>query len=177
MEDGFDFEAYLEAGAGKLTGYCAAVVGPADAGDAAQEAYLRLWRNLDRLPNTAAANAFLYKTAFRICVDLLRALFQIYSRGGRTPEPEEIMTTAVPKRILYSVRDKSRHILSRLCGGSTDLNELYRECTSRSEVVATFLSILELCSLGSIQIRRHETGYRVDFVGGDVDEILEQIEE
>ena len=110
-------------------------------------------------------------------VDLLRALFQIYSRGGRTPEPEEIMTTAVPKRILYSVRDKSRHILSRLRGGSTELNELYRECASRSEVVATFLSILELCSLGSIQIRRHETGYRVDFVGGDVDEILEQIEE
>ena len=73
MEDGFDFEAYLEAGAGKLTGYCAAVVGPSDAEDAAQEAYLRLWHNLGRLPNEAAANAFLYKTAYRICVDLLRA--------------------------------------------------------------------------------------------------------
>ena len=46
---------------------------PADAEDAAQEAYLRLWRNLDRLPNEAAANSFLYKTAYRICVDLLRA--------------------------------------------------------------------------------------------------------
>ena len=73
MEDEFDFEAFLEAGAGKLTGYCAAVVGSADAEDAAQEAYLRLWRNLDRLPNEAAANSFLYKTAYRICVDLLRA--------------------------------------------------------------------------------------------------------
>ncbi len=73
MEDGFDFEAYLEAGVGKLTGYCAAVVGSADAEDAAQEAYLRLWRNLGRLPNEAAANSFLYKTAYRICVDLLRA--------------------------------------------------------------------------------------------------------
>ena len=72
MEEGFDFEAYLEAGAGKLTGYCAAIVGSADAEDAAQEACLRLWRNLDRLPNEAAANSFLYKTAYRICVDLLR---------------------------------------------------------------------------------------------------------
>ena len=81
MEDGFDFEAYLEAGAGKLTGYCAAGVGSADAEDAAQEAYLRLWRNLDRLPNEAAANSFLYKTAYRICVDLLRA-------GKRFREPE-----------------------------------------------------------------------------------------
>ena len=42
MEDGFDFEAYLEAGAGKLTGYCAAVVGSADAEDAAQEALAAL---------------------------------------------------------------------------------------------------------------------------------------
>ena len=55
--------AYLEAGAGKLTGYCAAMVGPADAEDAAQEAYFRLWKNLYKLPNEAAANAYLYKTA------------------------------------------------------------------------------------------------------------------
>ena len=36
---------------------------------------------------------------------------------------------------------------------------------------------MQLCTLGSIQIQRHEAGYRVEFVGGDVDEILEQIEE
>ena len=74
MEDGFDFEAYLDAGAGKLTGYCAAMIGAADAEDAAQEAFFRLWRNLDRLPNEAAANAFLYKTAYRLCVDHLRTV-------------------------------------------------------------------------------------------------------
>ncbi len=72
-EQRFDFDTYLEAGAGKLTGYCAAMVGPADAEDAAQEAYFRLWKNLYKLPNEAAANAYLYKTAYRICVDLLRA--------------------------------------------------------------------------------------------------------
>lgn len=72
-EQRFDFEKYLETGAGKLTGYCAAMVGPADAEDAAQEAYFRLWKNLRKLPNEAAANAYLYKTAYRICIDLLRA--------------------------------------------------------------------------------------------------------
>ena len=73
MEDGFDFDAYLESGAAKLTGYCAAMVGPADAEDAAQEAYVRLWKNLRKLPNEAAANSYLYKTAYRLCVDTLRA--------------------------------------------------------------------------------------------------------
>ena len=73
MEEGFDFDAYLARGIGRLVGYCAAVVGPADAEDAAQEAYVRLWRNLVRLPNEAAADAFLYRTAYRLCVDILRA--------------------------------------------------------------------------------------------------------
>lgn len=100
MEDGFDFEAYLEAGAGKLTGYCAAVVGSADAEDAAQEAYLRLWRNLDRLPNEAAANSFLYKTAYRICMDLLRARKR-FREPERPPAQNDAlsdgMTTALLK--------------------------------------------------------------------------------
>ena len=110
-------------------------------------------------------------------VDLLHALFQIYSRGGRTPETETEIAAALPRRILYSVRDKSRQILSRLHGGSALLNALYQDCTSRSEVVATFISILELCNLGSIRITRQADGYSVDFVGGEVDEILEKIEE
>ena len=72
MHDSFDFDAFLTAGVGKLTGYCAAVVGPADAEDAVQEAYFRLWKNLGKLPNEAAARAYLYRTAYRVCVDLLR---------------------------------------------------------------------------------------------------------
>ena len=89
MEEGFDFDAYLARGIGQLVGYCAAVVGPADAEDAAQEAYVRLWRNLGRLPNEAAANAFLYKTAYRLCVDALRA-------RKRFREPERPPDTSAP---------------------------------------------------------------------------------
>ncbi len=110
-------------------------------------------------------------------VDLLHALFQIYSRGGRTPETEYEIAASLPKRIQYSVRDKSREILSRLRGGSVLLVSLYDDCRSRSEVVATFLSILELSNLGSIQIVREKDAFRVDYVGGDPDEILTKIEE
>lgn len=109
-------------------------------------------------------------------VDLLKALAGVYMRGGKTPEPESF-SSALPKRIVYSVRDKSRQILQTLGGGSVTLNRLYRDCRTRSEVVATFVSILELCSMGNIYISRCDDDYTVEFVGGDVDEIIEKIVE
>ena len=73
MQGDFDFDAYLHRTVKALTTYCTAVVGSADAEDAAQEAFLRLYANLYRIPNERAASAFLYRTAYRISVDILRA--------------------------------------------------------------------------------------------------------
>ena len=108
-------------------------------------------------------------------VDLLRAMYRIYARGSRAVPPD--MSTKVPKRIVYSVRDKSLQILNRLRRSDVSLIELYRECASRSEIVATFVSVLELCSIGSVHIERSDDSYTISFVGGDVDEIMEKIEE
>ena len=108
-------------------------------------------------------------------VDLLRAMYRIYARGGKAAAPD--FGDSVPKRIIYSVRDKSMQILQRIRKGSVTLHSLYREFRSRSEVVATFLSILELCSIGSLRIERREAEYELSFIGGDVDEILEKIVE
>ena len=109
-------------------------------------------------------------------VDLLRALAQIYGRGGRTPD-REALDSALPGRIVYSVHDKSREILTRIRRERVSLRRLYQSCGSRSELVATFLSILELCSMGSAQISREGEDIVVSFVGGDVEEILERIED
>lgn len=109
-------------------------------------------------------------------VDLLKSLYSIFSRGGKA-QSEETMTAAIPKRIVYSVKDKSRQLIDILRAGSLTLNELYMTCRSRSEVVATFMSVLELCSMGSVHIERLEDGYNISFVGGDVDEIIEKIVE
>lgn len=106
-------------------------------------------------------------------VDLLRAMARIVSRGVK-PAPSDF-EKSVPGRIVYSVRDKSAHILTSLKQGSVTLRALYQECRSRSEVVATFLSVLELCSIGSVEIGREGEEYRLRFVGGNVDEILEKI--
>ena len=84
-------------------------------------------------------------------VDLLYALAQIYGRGGRTPDTEAV-SAAMPRRIVYSVYDKSREILTRLVKGGMSLRGLYQSCGSRSELVATFISVLELCSMGSLML-------------------------
>ena len=120
------------------------------------------------LPKSAREYEYRHEPA-----DLLKALYSIYSRGGKAPEPD--ISQAVPKRIIYSVRDKSRQILMKLKSGSSTLHELYRACRSRSEIVATFMSILELCSMGSVHIQRQDDDYSLVFTGGDVDEIMEKI--
>lgn len=110
-------------------------------------------------------------------VDLLKALRAVFTRGLPVQEDEDMLQAAIPRRIVYSVRSKSRELLERLRLGPATMEELYRACASRSEIVATFLSVLELCSMGHVHIDREETGYRLSFVGGDTDEILKTIEE
>lgn len=73
MHSDFDFDAYLHATVRQLTAYCAAVVGSADAEDAAQEAYIKLYANLYRIPDERSATAFLYRTAYRRSIDILRS--------------------------------------------------------------------------------------------------------
>lgn len=108
-------------------------------------------------------------------VDLLRAMYSIYSRGGKAVAPD--MAQSIPHRVVYSIRNKSYELLKRLKEGPARLDELYKQCRSRSEVVATFVSVLELCSMGSIEISRNDEAYCLSFIGGDVDEILEKIVE
>ena len=106
-------------------------------------------------------------------VDLLRAMLHIYSRGGKASPPD--MSNSVPRRIVYSVRDKSAQILTRLKQGKLNMDMLYQDCASRSEIGATFVSVLELCSIGSVMIDLTDGCYELSFVGGEVEEILEKI--
>ena len=131
-----------------------------------------------RAPEPAPSSAAEYPYSHKP-VELLKALLRVWlSTEVKPPEMEQI-ARALPQRIVYSIRAKSRQILDRLRIRNISLNELYAECRSRSELVATFISVLELCSMGSliVSVSRHGDGYDLSFAGGDIDEILEQIEE
>ena len=113
--------------------------------------------------------------------ELLKALSAAMLRGKSLPEAEEDAPERrriYPRRIVYNVRDKSREILLRLrSAGRLSLTDFYRASRSRSEVVATFISILELCSLGRTSLQREDDRIMVSFVGGDIEEIVGQIGE
>ena len=98
------------------------------------------------------------------------------TRGGKPVEPEFARAIA-PARLVYEVRTKSRELIELLQSGPAKLSELYASCGSRSEIVATFISILELCSMGSIELSGDEADYTLSFIGGNVNEILERIVE
>lgn len=106
--------------------------------------------------------------------DLFKALYAVVTRGGKPIEPEYAHRIA-PSRIVYEVRTKSRELIERLQSGPAKLSALYTACGSRSEIVATFISILELCSMGSVELSGEEDDYTLTFIGGNVDEILERI--
>ena len=132
-----------------------------------------LWTRLQE-PVAPAAKVYNYRHEG---ADLLRALYTVFSRSdAKLPGPPELRALA-PKRIVYGVRDKSREIIRILSEGPTMLRALYEAGHSRSEVVATFLSVLELCSMGSVLISEEEGELLLTFAGGDTESIIEAIEE
>ena len=108
--------------------------------------------------------------------ELLEALSGLYSRLNKTVDTG-VIRSAMPKREVYSVKVKSRELLLRISKGRVKLSRIYSDCSSRSELVATFVSVLELLSMGSIRTRRRGEDYLLEFCGGNIEEILEKIEE
>lgn len=97
--------------------------------------------------------------------ELLLAFLSLLSRGelSRNPGKDSIL---VPKRIVFGVREKCTQLVSLLRSGQVHtLQELYRMSLTRSEVVATFIAVLELCSMGSLEIRDCEGEMTVALCG------------
>ncbi len=107
--------------------------------------------------------------------ELLAALAGMLRKG--VPAREEEAAVPVPRPIVYSVQDKSRQLIGYLRErGGSSLRALYALASSRSEVVATFLALLTMCSMGSVTIDREGDDYDVRFTGGDTEAILENID-
>ncbi len=110
-------------------------------------------------------------------VDLLSSILDVFTRGSSTPAIQSI-TDAAPKYTPYGVREKSKELITKLKSSKhVNLNTLYSDCSTKSEVVATFISVLELCSMGSLLVTRDDNEeYILTFVGGNIDSILDKIE-
>lgn len=85
--------------------------------------------------------------------DLLRAMQSVLSRADRILPPSITVFHGIVGREPYPVLEKAAELVHRLIHlGRTHIRTLFQGSRSRSEVVATFLAILELCKDRKLQL-------------------------
>lgn len=90
--------------------------------------------------------------------DLILAMADIQSRSKRTLLPPRTVFQDIVRHEPYPVESKAREILQRLKEhGITRFRLLFQGNRSRSEVVATFLAVLELCRARILRLAGSET--------------------
>lgn len=78
--------------------------------------------------------------------DLIIAMQEVMDRRGRVDTPPLKAFDEIVRREPYPVENKAREVVERLKkGGITRFLLLFRGSKSRSELVATFMAVLELC--------------------------------
>lgn len=94
--------------------------------------------------------------------ELLRSLAAMLLRTGAPQQEEPALMRAIPQPITYGIREKSEEIIRLLDERrKMPLQELYALCKSRSELVAAFISVLELCSDGEIHVTNVDGSFTV----------------
>lgn len=92
-------------------------------------------------------------------VDLLLALDEISERNQRRLPPPTANFRGIVGREPYPVAKKAGEVLRQLIlRGVERLKNLFRGNRSRSEIVATFLAVLELCKTSSVSLEDDASG-------------------
>ena len=91
--------------------------------------------------------------------DLLRSLDEIAERNARRLPPPTVNFKGIVGKEPYPVAKKAGVILRRLVlRGIEAFRNLFKGNRSRSEIVATFISVLELCKSGSVCLENDDSG-------------------
>lgn len=92
-------------------------------------------------------------------MDMLWALDEISERNQRRLPPPTVNFKGIVGKEPYPVTRKAKELLrSLVLRGVQRLKNLFKGSRSRSEIVATFLAILELCKTNSISLGDDATG-------------------
>ena len=105
-------------------------------------------------------------------VELILAMAEIQSRAERALPPPKTAFQDIVQHEPYPVENKAKDILRRLREhGVMRFLALFRGSRSRSEVVATFLAILELCRARIVTLSGSETDCTVKTTGEEIDSL------
>ena len=91
--------------------------------------------------------------------DLLRALDEISERNQRRLPPPTVNFKGIVGKEPYPIARKTGEVLRQLIlRGVEKLKNLFKGNKSRSEIVATFLAVLELCKTNSVSLEDDVSG-------------------
>ena len=91
--------------------------------------------------------------------DLLRALDEMSERNQRRLPPPTVSFKGIVGKEPYPIAKKTGQLLRQLIlRGVETLKNLFRGSRSRSEIVATFLAVLELCKTNSVTLEDDVSG-------------------
>jgi len=106
--------------------------------------------------------------------DLYRAMTAVLERTDHHLPPPMAAFEGIVGREPYPVADKAREIVQRLLHfGVTRFRALFKGNRSRSEIVATFIAVLELCKAKKIRLAGTESDCTVTCTVGEAESDLE----
>ena len=95
--------------------------------------------------------------------DLLLALDEIAERSQRLLPPPTVNFKGIVGKEPYPVTRKTGELIRRLIlRGVEKLKSLFKGNKSRSEIVATFISVLEMCKIGTVSLEGDVNGENPD---------------
>lgn len=104
--------------------------------------------------------------------DLRRAIGEVLSRSDSKLPPPVAAFQGIVGREPYPVADKAGEIIRRLIRfGVTRFRALFRGNKSRSEIVATFLAVLELCKASRLRLAGTEEDCTVTSTENEEDDL------
>ncbi|MBR4742818.1 MAG: hypothetical protein IK082_01360, partial [Oscillospiraceae bacterium] len=84
-------------------------------------------------------------------------------------DAERALAGRYPQKVMFPVERKAEEILEKLrTYGTVSLAGLFYSCGSRSEMVAVFISVLEMCKTGVILLSGGNDDVALSLTGADV---------
>jgi len=106
--------------------------------------------------------------------DLYKAMMAVLSRTDRKLPPPVAAFQGIVGREPYPVADKAAEIIQRLLQfGVTRFRTLFKGNRSRSEIVATFIAVLELCKAHRLHLAGTEEDCTVTCTAGEEEPLPE----
>jgi len=110
--------------------------------------------------------------------DLLEAIFQVIGRENAMISSLNPIEPVYPQRSVFSIPEKISEITERFrqCRSIT-ARALFYECGSRTELIATFIAVLELCRVGSIILTGSQDDITITYTeaGRELEDIADEV--